>query len=110
MESTEGVGFVFCFTRISTSAGCAEKYKYREGLKSLVLLPCRDVLDSLGESKSCRFLNHQDTLYPVSFPLRSYVFKNGKENFFGLIRNIFCELILLRGIRQRLQFFHIKVM
>ena len=58
-----------------------KKYKYREGLKSLVLLPCRDVLDSLGESKSCRFLNHQDTLYPVSFPLRSYVFKNRKGEF-----------------------------
>lgn len=55
--------------------------KYWEGLKSLVLLPCRDVLDSLGESKSCRFLNHQDTLYPVSFPLRSYVFKNRKGEF-----------------------------
>lgn len=48
--------------------------RYRENLKSLVVVP------KVGDTSS-QFSNNQDTLYPVSFPQRSYVFKNRKGQF-----------------------------
>ena len=48
--------------------------RYREKLKSLQVLPKGDGIPS-------RFSGNQDTLYPVSFPQRSYVFRNRKGQF-----------------------------
>lgn len=63
-----------CFVLSRYELPSDARERYRENLKSLVVVP------KVGGASS-QFSNNQDTLYPASFPQRSYVFKNRKGQF-----------------------------